>query len=69
MRSVKPTLTVVGTTAVAVTTVVVLMQRQFRSMRRLFREVLKIERAQLEYLADEGGPDNTGPRPILRIVK
>lgn len=64
-----PTLTVVGTIALAVTAAIVLMQRQFSAMRQLVREVLKIERAQLKYLADEQGPDPTGPQPIMRIVK
>lgn len=64
-----PTLTVVGTIALAVAAVTLLMQRQFRALRQLIREVLTIERAQLKHLADEQEPNTTGPQPIMRIVK
>ncbi len=70
MRPVKPTVTVVGTLAVAATTViVVVMQRQFQAVKKLLRSIMKIERAQLQILADEAGPDPTGPNPILQVVK
>ncbi len=70
MRPVTPTTTIVGTLTVAATTlIVVVMQRQFRAIKRLFCEVLKIERAQLKILAEDVGPDTTGPNPILRAVK
>jgi hypothetical protein len=59
----------IGATAIAATTVAILIENRFRAMKQLLGSILKIERAQLEILTEEAGPDPTGPNPVLRVVK
>ncbi len=69
MSPVKSTAAVVGTIAVASVTIAVLIEKHFRAVKQLLGNLMKIERAQLQILTEENGPDTTGPNPVLRAVK
>jgi hypothetical protein len=65
----KPTAVVVGAIAIASATIAILIEKQGRAVKQLLSHLMKIERAQLQILTEEKGPDSTGPNPVLRVVK
>jgi hypothetical protein len=69
LSPVKSTAAVVGAIAIASATIAVLIERHFRAVKKLLGNLMKIERAQLQILTEEKGPDTTGPQPVLRVVK
>lgn len=64
-----PTAAVIGTIVLAATTVIIIVEKRFRTVKELIGNLVKIERAQLKILADEAGPNPTGPNPVLHVVK
>ena len=70
MRPVKSPAAVIGTIVIAVTTLaIVIMQKQFRAVKKLLSGLMKIEKAQLQILTKEAETDPTGPNPMLHVVK
>jgi hypothetical protein len=69
LSPVKSTATVVGAIAIASATIAILIEKHFRAVKQLLSHLMKIERAQLQILTEEKGPDTTGPHPVLRVVK